>query len=68
MVDIKKILKAEENEFSIPLQKTVVLENAKIQSRENNLPNIKLISIKDFQTKLYSIKSIEKPISKIIIP
>jgi len=61
---LMKGIQDEENQFSIPLQ------NSTIDIADNtstSLPRVKLIDIVDFQSKLYRLKVMQKPISKIIL-
>jgi hypothetical protein len=59
--DISNYLKDPNNYLSIPMQKIVV---SNLTATNDELPHIKLIEIKDLQTKSYPIEAFYKPISK----
>lgn len=64
-IDLEKLLRNKENEFSIPLQNVIVTDLAQDVKAEN-FPSVKSIDVKDFQTRSYSVRTLYKPISKLI--
>ena len=60
--ELENILKNENNQFSMPLQKIVVSD---LELIFDSLPKVKLIDIDTFQTNNYQINKFYKPISKI---
>ena len=60
--ELENILKNENNQFSMPLQKIVVSD---LELIFDSLPKVKLIDIDTFQTNNYQINKLYKPISKI---